>query len=379
MSKIKIIDFPVTDTGQVRKFIDFPLRGGIYNGDHNYIPPLRLDIEERLNPAKNPFFKHGKIHLFIAEEDGKLVGRVSAQVDYQFVSYQGKNTGFFGFFESINDTEVSKALLDAASSWLKAQGMDEMIGPMCPSMSEEIGILVEGFPPATILTAYNPPYYANLFTSSGIEVIKTWYAWWMEVKDVISRAERFDKLSEALKKRYGIEIRKVNMKKFDEELKILRYLYNECWKGNWGFTPLTEEDMKYIGDKLKDLVDEDLALFAYKNGKPVGVSVTLPDLNQAIKDFKGEISPINVLKLLYRLKIKHLKTLRVFILGVLEEYRHRGLDALLYIESAKAAYKKGYIYGEASMTLEDNWGINNAIKNLGGEPYKKFYIFGKSL
>lgn len=379
MSKIKIIGFPVSDSRQVKSFISFPLSSGIYAGDSNYIPPLRVDIEERLNPAKNPFFKHGKMRLFLAEDGGRLVGRVSAQVDYQFVSYQGKNTGFFGFFESINDIEVSNALLKAASGWLKAHGMDDMIGPMCPSMSEEIGILVEGFAPATILTSYNPLYYANLFTSSGFEVVKTWYAWRVETKDFLNRSERFERMFESLKKRNGIEIRKVNMKQFYDELKIIRYLWNECWKDNWGFTPLTEEDINYIGEKLKDLVVEDLALFVYKDGKPVGVSITLPDLNQAIKDFKGELNLINMIKLFYRLKVKPVKTLRVLILGVLEEYRHRGLDALLYIGSAEAALKKGYIYGEASMILEDNWGINNAIKNLGGVPYKKFYIFGRNL
>lgn len=379
MSKIEIIDFPVNDQRQVKEFISFPLKSGIYQGDKNYIAPLRVDIEERLNTEKNPFFKHGKMHLFLAKKEGNTLGRVSAQIDEQFVKFQNKNTGFYGFFECVDEVEVAGALLDSAGVWLKKAGMEEMIGPMCPSMSEEIGILVEGFTPATILTAYNPPYYANLFNSLNFDITKTWYAWRVETREYVKKSGRYERMLEPLKKRYGIKIRKVNMKDFYNDLEIVRYLWNECWKNNWGFTPLTEEDMRYIGDKLKYFVVEDLSLFAYDGEKPVGVSVTLPDINQLIWDFKGELNLLNTMKLLFRLKTNYLKSLRVLILGVLEEYRHRGVDALLYMETAKNAINRGYKYAEASMTLDDNWGINNAIRNSGGEPYKKFHIFGKKL
>ncbi len=257
--------------------------------------------------------------------------------------------------------------------------MTEVIGPVNPTMSEEIGVLAEGFSAPVILTGYNPPYYPEILTNSGFNIVKTWYAWQVEIKAFTEKDGWLKNVTNNLEKRFQVKVRSVNMKKFDEELGVVKYLFNECWKKNWGFTPITDDDVKYVGSKLKSIIDPDLVLFAYINGQPVGVSVTLPNINEIISDLNGSLSPWNMAKLLYRLKFRKMKSIRVFMLGVLEEYRNRGLSALLYTKTALEVIKKGYTWGEASMTLEDNWEISNVIKNAGGVPYKKFYIFGKKL
>ncbi len=379
MNNYRIIDFPVNDKNNLNKFIDFTYKNEIYNGDKDYIPLLRVELSQRFSPSINPFFKHGQMHLFMVEYKGKIVGRASAHIDFQYVDYHQSKTGYFGFFECVNDVEASKLLLGHVCRWIKEKGMTEVIGPVNPTMSEEIGVLAEGFSAPVILTGYNPPYYPEILTNSGFNIVKTWYAWQVEIKAFTEKDGWLKNVTNNLEKRFQVKVRSVNMKKFDEELGVVKYLFNECWKKNWGFTPITDDDVKYVGSKLKSIIDPDLVLFAYINGQPVGVSVTLPNINEIISDLNGSLSPWNMAKLLYRLKFRKMKSIRVFMLGVLEEYRNRGLSALLYTKTALEVIKKGYTWGEASMTLEDNWEISNVIKNAGGVPYKKFYIFGKKL
>ncbi|MBT9174865.1 MAG: hypothetical protein DDT22_00530 [candidate division WS2 bacterium] len=255
-----------------------------------------MELKERFFPSLNPFFKHGQMHLFMIEFNSKIIGGVSAHIDFQYVDYHKSKTGYFGFFECMNDVEASKLLLEHACNWIKEKGMTEVIGPINPTMSDEIGVLGEGFSAPVILTGYNPSYYPELLTNSGFNIVKTWYAWQVNIKDFAEKELWFRSITNNLEKRFQVQIRSVNMKKYDEELEIVKYLFNECWKNNWGFTPITDDDVKYVGSKLKSIIDPDLTLFAYINGQPVGVSVTLPNINEFLSDLNGSLSPWNLAK-----------------------------------------------------------------------------------
>lgn len=360
------------------QFIRLPWR--LYRGNPNRVPPL-LRLQRELFSAKhNPFFQHADVRLFLARRDGKVVGRISAQIDHEHNRYHGERTGFFGFFESENDPEVASALLRTAEEWLRAEGMDRVRGPLNFSINGEVGFLVEGFnSPPQILMPYTQPYYLELVENQGYDKAQDLYAWRWESQPVPEGPAR---LVRELRSRPEVRVRIANMKRFDEEVRTILELYNEAWSENWGFVPATSAEARQMSRDLKFIADPHIVPFVEIDGKAAGVALAVPNLNEAIHDLDGKLLPFGFIKLLWRLKVRRPRTGRLLLLGVRKEYRTRryaGLAYLLCDEIYLQARRQGYEWAEFSWTLEDNHLINSLITKIGCRHYKTYRIYEKAL
>lgn len=344
----------------------------IYQGNPYWVPPLLSEVKETLEIDKNPFWKHAKKELFLARIDGKPVGRIAAIVDENHNNFHQEKMGFFGFFECINDFDVACNLWDEAKKWLKNLGMQAMRGPVNPSMNDEHSFLLEGFEkPSTVMMPYTHKYYLTLAGQYGFKKAKDFYAFIKYSKDGIP--ERIERLVTRIKTRTGVKVRPFNMKKFEKDAQILKDIYNAAWEKNWGFVPMTDEEMNLAAKKLKTFVDPELVLFAEIDNNAVGVSVTIPDINQVLIKLNGRLGPIELLKFLYyKNKITGVRSL---IGGVRKEYRESGIIAVLYYESEKANLRLGYEWCELGWNLEDNELINKFDEAIGGKLYKKYRIY----
>ncbi|MBS1514524.1 MAG: N-acetyltransferase [Bacteroidetes bacterium] len=368
----------VENDSDKNQFINLPWK--IYKDYPNWVPPLKFDVKNNLNPNKNPFFNHAKVELYLAEVEGRLVGRIAAIVNDNHNNFYKDKVGFFGFFECINDTRVSRALFDKAYEFLKSHGMDTMRGPVNPSTNDECGLLVDSFdsPPVMLMT-YNPEYYIKLFEDYGLAKAKDLLALYIpkEVINNTKKMEQLERISNMVMKRENIKIRNVDLKDFDNEVQRVREVYNNAWQDNWGFVPMTEDEFKYIAKTLKAVVDKDFVVFAEVEGKTIGFSLALPDFNQVLKHLNGSLFPFGLFKLLYY-KNK-IDLLRVIIMGVNKEYHKKGIDAVFYQDVIKAGNRKGYKGAEISWVLEDNLAMKQTAEKLGAHVYKTYRIYDKSI
>ncbi len=369
---IKISEVKTSD--QFKKFIDFPWR--IYKTNQNWVPPLKEEVRKLLDQKHHPFWEHAKGVHFLAEKNGELKGRISAQVDDNYNKLWEEKLGSFGFFECENDQEVANALFDTAAEWLRKQGMTVMRGPMSPSANDEFGFLIEGFDqPPVLMMPYNLTYYPNLAESCGLVKAKDLLAFIKYASTPMP--DRLVNLAQKLKNNPKIAIRPVNMKKLKSEMAIIRELYNESWQKNWGFSPMTDNEMNFLANNLKRLAQPEMVLFAFYEGEPAGISITLPDLNQVLIHLNGKLGLIEIIKYLYYRK--RIKGVRALIFGFKEKYRRLGLPILLFYETEKFARSFGYEWCELSWNLEDNRLINDFDRELGGEVYKRYRVFEKKL
>lgn len=368
----------VQSKSELKKFINS--QWNFYTEDRNWVPPLKFERQKLLNTAKNPFFQHSRIKHFLAERDGKVVGRISALVNDEHNKTHNDKVGFFGFFECENNQETANALFGAAGEWLLKQGMDTMRGPANPSLNDECGLLVDGFDsPPVVLMTYNPPYYQVLVEGAGFEKAKDLYAYKLDNEDY--RSEKLSRLHKAVTERYGINIRRMDFKnkaKFLEDKNILKSIYNKAWEKNWGFVKMTDAEFDALAADLKSIADPDYTLIAEINGEAVGFALGLPDINQTlIHNRSGSLIP-GVIHLLT--KKKKIDMLRIIVLGVIPEYRNKGIDAVLYHEIGARSKPKGIRYGEASWILEDNEAmIKAATQVMHGKHYKTYRMYDKSL
>jgi GNAT superfamily N-acetyltransferase len=361
------------------RFIKFPWQ--IYKGNKYWVPPLIFDVRNNLNTRKNPFYKHAEIELFLAEkDDGKLVGRIAAIKNDNHNKFHEDKAGFFGFFESVDDHDVSDLLLDTACQWCKNKGFDTVIGPVNPSTNDECSLLIDGFDKVpVILSPYNPPYYRDMIESFGFEKGNDLFAYYIPatvIKDdkVMNKLERMAKL---IKSKEGIVTRKINMKDLDNEVKRIETVYNDAWVKNWGFVPLTTEEFEFMKSNLKALVDPDIVFFAEMDGEPAGFSLALPDYNQIFKKLNGRLFPFGVLKILTGKK--KIDIMRVWSMGVRYKYQKRGVDSVFYLETIREGNRKGYKGGDISWVLEDNLPMRQTAEKLGAHIYKTFRIYKKAL
>jgi GNAT superfamily N-acetyltransferase len=355
-------------------FLKFPQE--IYKDNPNWVPPLLLEMKAKLNPKKNPFFEHAKMDLFLARRDDRVVGRIAGIIDYRHNEYHQENVVFFGLYESYNDEEVAKVMLDRVSDWGKNKGMEILRGPMNLSMNDECAFLLESFDkPPVIMMPYNPPYYLELIEKAGLTKAKDLYAFMM-TRDHETR-EKVRAVVNKVKGATSFGLRIVKMKKIEEEARKIAYIYNEAWSKNWGFVPWTENEMKFMAKRLKDFADPELVIFALHEGKEVGFAFGLPNYNELLKDLNGRLFPFGIFKLLFgRSKIKGM---RAVVFGVLPQFQHSGLSYLLYDELEKRAKARGYQWAEMSWQLEDNEAINRFTTSIGGKIYKKYRIYEKKL
>ena len=369
----------VVTARQQDEFLALPAR--IYAGDPNYVPPLLMERRDFFDQAKNPFYKHATVELFLARKDGELVGRIAACEDRNYNAFHGSKTGFFGFYEAVDDDDVAHALFEAARSWIRNRGLAEMLGPSNFTSNHELGLLVEGFdsPPVVMMT-YNPRYYIRHFEEVlGLKKAKDLWAWWLSAH--VDPPERVVRIAEKVRAKEGIVVRPVNLKDFSEEAKRIKEIYNAAWEKNWGFVPFTDEEFDHAAKDMQQIAVPDLVLVAEVQGEPVAFSLTLPDMNQALIHVGGKLTtfglPIGLGKLLWH--SRKIDQLRLIMLGLKEQYRKRGIDAILYLDTLRAARKLGYKGGEISWTLEDNVLVNRAIEMMGGQHYKTWRIYEAEL
>ncbi len=364
----------VTTPEQLEAFIGLPRT--IYARDHNWVPPLRKEVRSLLDREHHPFWEHARGALFLAEKDGVPVGRISAQVDDGYNDLWDERLGSFGFFESPDDQEVANALLNAAADWNRRQGMTVLRGPMSPSSNEEWGFLVRGFdrPPA-LMMPYNPPYYPRLAEAWGLLKAKDLLAFIKYAANPMP--DRLVRLAEKLKANPRITVRPLDMKRLDREMPIVKDIYNASWQKNWGFSPMTEKEFDLMAAGMKQFARPEMVLFAFYDGKPAGLSITLPDMNQVLIHLNGKLGPAGLLKYLYYRR--RVTGSRAIVFGFKPEYRRLGLPVLLFYETAKFMRAKGFEWCELSWNLEDNRLINDFDRELGGKVYKRYRVFEKPL
>jgi hypothetical protein len=357
----------------------------IFAGDSMWVPPLDFELNERLHPKKNPFFLRAEVTLFTAWREGVLVGRCSAQIDREHLRVWNDDTGFFGFFDTIDDDKVAESLLSAAKAWLARRGMKRMLGPFSLYVNEEAGILIEGFdtPPAMMM-AHSRAYQGALLDKLGLEKEKDLLAW--KYESAAGFPERVLKAHAAVMQMPEVRLRSINMAQLSQEIDAVMDIYNDAWEGKWGFVPALPDEVKKVASDLKLILDKDLAFMAEVDGKIMGMCIILPNINEALHDMGGKLAPFNWAKLLYRLKWKHPKSSRLMMLGIKKELRtganmkkYGGLSAAMYVEVAKRGIAKGYEWGELSWTREDDHPVNLGIRSMGGKVYKRYRIYKTAL
>jgi len=367
---------PVYSKNELAAFIDFP--HDLYKDDPNYVPELFIAQRDLL--TKHPFHKHNSLQCFLVYENDRVTGRIAAILNNSHNEYNHVNDGFFGFFDCINDQETANLLFRTAADWLKNKGITgKYIGPVNFSTNEACGLLIKGFDtPPVLMFTYNAPYYADLIEKAEFEKQIDLIAWNWKGQAYDDKSVRLlDSLQERLK-RSNIIIRKVNLKNFKHETKLLQEVYNNAWDKNTGFVPLNDEEFKYLANDLKLILDPDFCLIAEQEGKIVGFGVALPDYNQLFKTIKkGRLFPTGIFKLL--LNRKKITGIRIYALGVIEGYRKLGIEACLYGTIIKEYKRKGFTTADAGWTLENNDLINKAIIAIKGDPYKTYRIYEKAI
>ncbi|HSN98622.1 MAG TPA: hypothetical protein VLS89_09990 [Candidatus Nanopelagicales bacterium] len=355
----------------------------VFRFDPAWVPPLDFEIKQRLSPKHNPFFNRAEVALFTAWKGGRVAGRCSASIDREYLRVWKDDTGFFGFLDTIDDQKVATALLDAAEGWLRRRGMKRVMGPFSLYPNEEVGILIEGFEhPPVLMMGHSRRYQGKLVEGAGYEKEKDLYCW--RYTDRIPFPDRIIKAWETIKSLPEVKLRSVDLSRFDEEIRTIMEIYNEAWEGKWGYVPALPDEIEKMGKDLKLIVDPDVAFMAEVNGKPVGMCIMLPNLNEAIRDLEGKLLPLGWAKAAWRLKVKHPRSSRLMLLGIRREVRNNvkrygGLSAAMYVEVAKRGLGKGYRWGELSWTREDDAPINLGIRSMGAELYKKYRVYRKAL
>jgi hypothetical protein len=369
---------PVATRRDLQDFIELPYR--LYAGDPHFVPPLRLERREMLSPAKNPFFEHAEVALFLARCQGRVVGRISAQMDREHEKRQRDGAGFFGFFESEPDPEVAGALLDAAEGWLRARGARLSRGPYCFNINGESGLLVEGFDsPPYLMMGHNPSWYPALLEAHGYAKAKDLYAWIYRVGEIPS--EIVD-IAEKVRAHPGLTIRSADRRALLRDVHIFMEVFNSAWSENWGFVPLTEREIEKMAKDLSLILEPDMALIAELDGRPAAIVLALPNVHEAMRDLGGRLFPFGLFKLYWRMKRRKVRSARLVLLGIRREFRGSafgGLSILLYVESHRRAKALGMTEGELSWTLEDNDRINRGIELMGGRRYKTYRIYERLL
>lgn len=365
---------PVVTKADEKKFIKFqwvPYRGNPY-----WVPPLLMDRRKLIDRKNNPFYRHAVTELFLAEREGKVVGRIGAIVNDNHNKEHSENIGFFGFFECVDDQAVANALLDTARGWLRQKGVTAMRGPASPSVNDEYGLLIEGFDrlPAVLMT-YNPPYYQKLLETYGLAKAQDLVAYYLHSDKVFN--EKFSRIADIVKRKADLKIRQLDMKRFDEEVKLIRDLYARGWSRNWGEVPMTEEEFNYVAKDLKAIVDPRLVIIAESKGKPVGFGMTLPDLNQIlVHNKRGWLIPAIIRMLLFK---KKMDRVRIIILGVIPEYANTGIGGALFYETGRRCVENGYPHGEASWVNEDNVMMNRGAELMQGIVDKRYRVYQMAL
>ena len=373
---VEIVDLDLTQSSARARFLD--MADPIYEGDPNYISLLRMQFMKFLNPSKNPAFRNYDYRALLAMQGDRPVARMIVHIDRAYIAYHGSQTGFFGFFESINDRAVAHTLLGEACRWLSEKGMVEVFGPVNFSTNHQVGLLVENFErPPFVDSPYNPPFYQELFSSFGFGKAKDLLIFLIDVSSGMDtpRRKRIQKMADRVRQRESVSVRPANFKEADKEIRRMHEVYVKAWEKNWGFVPPDDEEFHFLMSDLKTAARPELILFIEYKGQPVGFSATLPNVNEKLPK-NGRLFPFNWLKLL---NLTQTKTGRLVALGMRPEYRKRGLETILFAETLKEGQRLGWSRGEIGWTLEDNELVNRAIESMEGRLDRRYRILGLKL
>lgn len=362
---------PVRTRSDRRAFVQLQRR--IYREDALWVPPIFREALGVLEPRRNPYLKHCEVELLLLRRGSDVIGRIAVFIDRMAVGHWGQPIGLFGHYECIDDPDASRMLLQAASDWLAARQMTTMRGPWS-FVSQEWGFIVEGFaPPPTIMAPYNPPYYNDQMRSFGLEKAKDLLAYAISGREGYRIPDRILTSTDVVARRYGIRVRPIDMGDFDREVSRLMDLSNGTIADNWGYAPVTPEEVLAMARDLKRVIQPKGVLFAEDaTGRPVAFAIAIPNVNVLLKRIDGRLFPLGWLRLLWG--VPRLRSYRMWALGVVPEYQGKGVDSLIY----RALYESLYtpdIWMEINYVLEDNAPMNNAIRKLGARPLRRYRVY----
>jgi hypothetical protein len=380
MSSTALTIRPVETKKDRKAFVDFAW--DVYKDDPAWVPPLKDEIHGLITPGKNPWFEHAKAKLWLAERGGKVVGRISAQVDELVLEHMGKGTGQWGMFEAL-DGDAAAALIATAEDWLRGEGMTSALGPISLSIWDEPGLEIEGFAqPPTVMMGHHRPEYQGWIEAAGYAKAKDLITYELDITGWDDPL--INRLIAAGERNPKIRIRMVDKSRFAEEARLILNLLNDAWSNNWGYVPLTEAEIAYAGKKLKPIIFNELVRIAEYDGEPVAFMLTLPDINELTADLNGELFPFNWIKLLWRLRKPRTRRLRVPLMGVARKLHNTRLAsqlAFMMIEFTRrdGTRKYGATHGEFGWILEDNKGMLSIAQLPGAAVNHRYRIYEKAL
>ena len=357
----------------LREFVELPYR--LHSTSPVWVPPLRLERRIFLSRRFNPFFQHGDAQLFLAVRAGRTVGRISAQYDRSFNDYHGNRWGMFGFLELEDDPDVLPPLLDAAATWLRAKGRDQMVGPMDFTMNDESGVLIEGFEREPMIRQpWHPPYYAARCEQAGLAKAIDLLMWELHISDRTKILPVIFKLADELEPRHGIRVRKMSRRSLRRDLDRFADVFNSAWSENWGFSPYTKADLDAYAQELQLVFDPHWFMVAETaEGDTVAVAITVPDINQVLRKMGGRLLPLGWWHFLRRRSI--VDRVRVGFLGVKPAYQHTGVAAAMYVEHFDMAQATPQKWGEMGWILETNRNMNRAMEAMGGRIVRRYRMY----
>jgi hypothetical protein len=369
----------VQDRRQREAFIRVP--GQISAGDPNWVEPLWFERRRFLTPKHNPFFEHAEVAFWLAERDGRPVGRISAQIDRLAPDIDGMRPGFFGMLACEDNPETIGALFAKAETWLSERGVQAVRGPFDLSVNQTSGLLVEGFDlPPSLMMGHDPRWLGPMVEAQGYAKAQDLVAYRMDVSNGLPA--RMQKIAERASE--GVEIRSINMKRYDDEIRLITGIFNDAWADNWGFIPLTEAEIDAMAAEMKPIIDPGLVKVAEVHGEPAAFIVLLPNVNEAIADLGGRLLPFGWLKLLWRLKVARLRTGRVPLMGTTRAHASSVLGKMLPLKLIYALQPRGRgVHDlrelELSWLLEDNWSVRKVVESVGGKHVKTYRVYEKRL
>ena len=367
---------PVRSRTDRREFIELPFR--LHSSSPQWVPPLRIERRMFLSRRQNAFFRHGDAELFLARRDGRVVGRVSAQVDRAFNEFHANAWGMFGFLEFEDDPEALTALLDAAAAWLAERGRDRMLGPMDFTLNDESGVLVEGFEREPMIKQpWHPPYYAQRLDEAGMARAMDLLTWELQIADREKMRPILFELAAQVGPKHGITLRRMSFRHLRAEMDRFAEVYNAAWRHNWGFVPYTKEDLDWYTSEMRLVFDRRWFMVAERDGETIAVAITVPDINQVLRRMNGRVLPLGWWHYLRRRRI--VDRVRVGFLGVKPEFQHTGVAAALYVEHFDESARSPIKWGEMGWILESNRAMNRGMEAMNGRIVKRYRLFERLL
>jgi GNAT superfamily N-acetyltransferase len=366
----------VENKKMLRDFIVLPWSAKIYTNDPLWIPPLISDQKDLFNPRKGYFFEIGEVAFFLAYRDRTPVGRITAHVNRLYEEKYDNETGFFGFFEAINDPEVAQVLFTAAADWLKQKGKKVMNGPQSFSIYDYVGFEVEGLEVMPVVGLFhNAPYYKDMAESCGFKKCIDWYCYL--VRKIDDYKPYLKDIRNKIMQHMDIEFKNLDKRDMMRRLKQVQAIFNTAWEGNWGHLPLTDKQTEMFYKELKMIAVPELTIFAEKAGKTVGFIISIPDINPALRALNGRLYPWRLLKFLG--EAKKTKKIRTLIMGVLPEYRGQKIDDVFYLKTIEEGIRLGYTEADCSLIVETNRKMIGALQPLFAERYKTYRIYERPI